>query len=238
MSFFINRSSITIDCFTSDHLAFQLSKPDYAIKFMPDWWKKMPSYYTEKNNLYHSPTMKGCEGFKNSFLNGFMIPMWSDLILDVGPKGTNGYGWQFSDRESSIVIHPFKQMNSYLDETNIQHFKLTCPWSFKCNKDIKWVWTDPLWNRIHSNDYTILPGIVSFKFALQGNVNLFVYREEKSKLIKINFGQPVTHLVPMTEKKLKIKHHLVSEDEYKKLSILTKPVVFYRRYTTIKNLLK
>lgn len=238
MNFFVRRSNITIDCFTSDITIFNVARPDYAARFIPDWWKKVPNYYNEKDSLFQSPTIKKCEAFKGMFTHGLILPLWSDLILDVGKKGTNYYGWQFSDRKSNMVIHPFAQMNNYLDEQNIQHFKLTCPWTFRCKDDTKWAWVDPVWTNVQSNDYVILPGIVSFKIALQGNVNLFVYREENPKIIKINFGRPLAQFVPMTEKKLKIKHHLVTEQEYENLSFLKSPIVFYNRYNTLKKLLK
>ncbi len=238
MTFFFKRSVVTLDCFTSNPAAYELSKPDHAIKFVPDWWKRLPSHFVEKENIYQNPTMKGCEGFRGMFLNGVMIPLWSDLILEVGPKETDYYRWQFSDGVSSITIHPFTQMGNFLSIKEVQHFKLSCPWSFRCKDDVKWAWIDPAWANIDSNDYRILPGVVSFNIPLQGNINLFVYRTNKTKTIKLNFGQSVSQLMPMTEKKLKIKHHLVSKDEHEKLVMFANPVVFYKRYTTIKNFLR
>jgi len=239
MTFFFKRSVVTLDCFTSNPTAYELSKPNHSAKFVPNWWRTIPPYYFQQNSVFQSPTIKGCEGFKGLYAKGAIVPLWSDLMVEIGPKGTDYYQWQFSDRCSDIVIHTPEQMGNYVDTQSVQHFKLGCPWTFKCDADIKWVWIDPVWNRLGKNDFTVLPAIVSFnKIALQGNVNLFFYREENPKVMKINHGEPIFQLVPLTEKKLKIKHHLVSEQEMQKLHIFEKSVAFYNRYKYVKKLLQ
>ena len=233
--FWFKPKEIVLDCFTDSLNAFALAKPDHAAKFIPDWWKKTPLYVVEEGNFFKSPTMKKCFGFVENYKHGAILPMWSDLNIEIGPIGSTDYRWQFADRVSGLSMHSFKQMNDYLEETKVMHIKLISPWDFRCKENVKWAWTSPTWNILNNHKLMVLPGITEYKYQYSTNTNMLIFRTNQTQLIEIPFRSPIAHVIPLEQRRLKIKHHLVSEDERKKLGLaMDMSVSFIRRYGSVK----
>jgi hypothetical protein len=70
--------------------------------------------------------------------------------------------------------------------------------------------SDPIWNRTGITDYSILPGIMDFKY--QSTTNILGVLESKEKEREVNFspGDPLAFLTPMTEEDIVLEHHLVT----------------------------
>jgi len=236
MLFFFRKPKVIVDCFTENSGAFEFAKPDNAIKFIPDWWKNIPVSYTPENSFFKYPTLKGCDGVINNFKYGVIIPAWCDLAIEIGPKGSDFYRWQFSDSFSELSTHEYIQFNNHIDAREIQHIKLHSPWYFSCKEIMHWIWTDPKWNNIKINNYIVLPGITSFKYQHSTNINLLFYREAQSKIIDIKHRTPLMHMIPLSDKKLILKHHLVSRDEFNKLGLNPGVLTFFNRIKTLKKL--
>ena len=67
-------------------------------------------------------------------------------------------------------------------------------------------------------DITILPGVLNFKNQNTANINLFLERKNNKFLIEHN--TPLIYCIPLSDAKLEIKNHLVSDQEFKHLSHL------------------
>lgn len=236
MLFLFKKPEVVLDCFTSVSDVYRFAKPDNAIKFIPEWWKKTPSSYVSDGDFHKSPTVKKCDGLISYYKNGVVLPAWSDLAIEIGPKGTPYYRWQYSDKQSTAVSHPFKQLNNCIDETTVMHLKLISPWHFVCKDEILWAWSDPKWNRLEKNDYVALPGTTSFKYQHETNINILMYRSETTKIININFGDPLYHITPITEKNLKLNYHLVSSEEF--LRTQGSSIKFTGSFNLVKKLMK
>jgi hypothetical protein len=234
--FFFRKPKVIVDCFTDVPQVFEFAKPDNAIKFIPDWWKNTPVSYVPEGSFFKHATLKGCDGVINNFKHGLVIPMWCDVAIQVGPRGTNYYRYQFADNTSSLDSHNPKQFGGHIKEEEIQHIKFHSPWFFSCKENIHWVWVDPKWNTIRINDYIILPGITSFKYQASTNINALFYRGEKLKTIEIKYGTPLIHMIPLTDRKLTLKHHLVDQNEFSKLNLNTTPVKFINSIQILKKL--
>jgi hypothetical protein len=236
MLFFFKKPKVIVDCFTAHPIAFEVAKPDNAIKFIPDWWKNIPASYTPKDSFFKHPTLKGCDGVINNFKHGIVIPMWCDFAIEISPKETNYFRYQFGDKMSEISSHQYKQFNNYIKEEEILHIKFHSPWFFSCKESMYWMWTDPKWNTIKVNDYVVLPGITSFKYQRSTNINVLFYKEERAKIIEIKYNTPLVHIIPLTDRKLILKHHLVDETEINKLNLATTDVKFINNIQILKNL--
>jgi hypothetical protein len=230
--FFFRKPKVIIDCFTSNASAFEFAKPNNAIKFIPDWWRNIPISYIPENSFFEHKTLKKCDGIINNFKHGLVIPMWCDVAIEIGPRGTNYYRYQFADNTSSLDSHDHKQFDNYIKEEEIQHIKFHSPWFFSCKENIYWSWVDPKWNTIKINDYIVLPGVTSFKYQATTNINMLFYRGEKTKKVEIKYGTPLAHILPLTDKKLVLKHHLVDRNEIFKLE--TNPVKFINNVQILK----
>jgi hypothetical protein len=221
MLFFFKKNKIHLDCFTSEDHVYEFFKIEHANKFYPDWWKKLPKEIVKEdisNGLAPVSTMKRCQGMIDHYTSGFIMPFWTDAIVFMEPQGSGKFGWQSAHDSTDVVVHPIEQRGDYLPESKYLHIKIFSPWYFSSNSDIKWGWNQPSWNFKELDQYWVLPGVLDYKYQHTTHINLALARDPRErKRIFINAGQPLVHLLPMTEKEVVVHNHLVSKDEMAKL---------------------
>jgi hypothetical protein len=226
--FLFKKPKLVIDCFTDRPDVFNFSKIDYAHKFYPDWWKQTPKSYVK--SFYEIPTIKKCTGIIDTYKYGAIVPLWCDLALYVKNKE---YQWQFSDFKTKQSIHPSKQWDKFTNPTNYGHLKIGSPWHINCKNDTKFYWTFPFWNNTIDIPYQVMPGMLEFKYNHSININIMI-NLQKDFIHNIKVLTPMAHMIPLSDKKLVIKHHLISETELNNLSN-TNISTFTNRYQTHKN---
>jgi hypothetical protein len=220
IDFIFRRKPIHIDCLTSNQTAYEYASIDHASNFIPDWWKKLPKSYDHPSGVGSTATMKSCAGFVDLYSKGLIIPLWSDLIIVI--EGTE-YKWRFADAKSQIIMHDSQQSGTFLNDIKCFHLKLVAPWEFFCKEDIPWHFSQPVWNDYASRDYCTPSGIVEYKnqhtVAIQTLIRHPIFIPKKE--IIINHRHPMAHIVPLSERPIKIHTHLVSESEIKQVSDTT-----------------
>jgi len=216
---------ITLDCYTSRPDVYEYSQISKSTDYLPAWWKKLPaSKCPVTGELNSQRTMKSCPGFTDFFKNSYTLPLWSDLKLAALE---NDWGYQFADEQSVVETHDTAQYEGFMPEA--QHFKILSPWKLVCNKPIKWAFVAPTW---HDLDAKILSGVVDYYYQNATHINLFLNRPKE---IILPLHTPLAHLIPLTEEKIELRHHLVS---YNELMRLEKPTLtFTKAYYTIKRLI-
>lgn len=226
MIFLFPKKKIVVDCFTYNEIALQTSPITNSIKYMPDWWKNLPAFNTP--SFYPTSTMKKCVGMIDYYKNSITIPIWSDLAINVNDKN---YQWQFSDCFSVATIHPYEERFNFMPEHG--HLKLVPHWLLKTKKDIPWVWSQPLYNFSDNiSDIKVLPGIISFYHQHGTNINI-IFPLNKNITYFIPHGQPMVHLTPLCEGKIKVVRHLVSREEYDSKRASATPISFVNKYKKI-----
>lgn len=214
MIFWFKRKELHIDAFTYPSKAFDFFPLKKANNFYPDWWKKLP-----KENLngdfYPAPTMKTCTGFIDHYQNGLIIQLWSDVAIELSEYGKKTFKWQFADDRTVAESHNIVQYQGYLNEysLNFSHLKIISPWYIYCKEDIPFLFLDVPWQKMN-DDYKIMLGTVDFKYQHSSNINLFLRHKEQKRTLLIEAGTPIAHIIPLTERKLIVHHHLISEEEY------------------------
>jgi hypothetical protein len=178
------------------------------------------------------PTMKGCAGLVDYYKNSVALPLWSDLSIKV-----NGldYEWQFSDRFSQIETHslPVQATNFVKD---YGHIKIKSPWIIKTKENINWVWSKPSYSFCEDDmDLEIVPGITNFSKQFGNNINLLI-KLNQNKTYNLRVGQTLVHLTPMTENKIEIVRHLISEEEHEKIKYTANMISFVNKYKKIDEL--
>lgn len=226
---------IVVNMYTDKSYVYEFAKPAPASEFYPDWWKSLDK--STKTGAIDYPTIKTCEGFVAQYRVGVMIPAWSDLMVEIAPIGNTGYRWTYSDGKSGAQVHPTEQRGSYLPEHEYQHLKLETPWVFHCDDEVAFHWAQPMWNFDDPESVLIPPGIVNFKYQFAVNINMFFKRKPTTREVFIEHGHPLVHLVPLTERPVVFRAHLVSADEIKKLSDLRTSLKFVGTYRRVKSLL-
>lgn len=212
MYFFVKNKPIIVDTFTTNSTVYEFAEIKPAIHFLPQWWKNLPSKYTPDTaqNIELS-TIKKCAGFVDNYKNGFIMPLWCDLQINSSPTE-----WSVRPSLSNVIINPHDKQQYGPKFDDYWHMKIVSPWIFREKTGVKFVWTQPIWNMIGINENIMFaPGIMEYKYQHSTNINLFLSRKNSDFLIE--YGTPLVHIFPLSEKPIEIRNHLVDTVEYLKM---------------------
>jgi hypothetical protein len=230
--FFFRKKSIVVDCFTAISGAMEYAKPKNAAEFIPQWWKDLPKTYVDDNSFYPNATMRSCSGFIDLYKRGIIMPAWCDISVEIGKKGTYGYRWQFSDDHYNAAFHDARQIDKNFNSEEYAHIKLMSPWAFRTTDKTYFSFQAPAWNMLYNFNYKILNGVLEFKNQPSTHVNMLFKRKNENYIENIKYKTPLAHLVPLSDKKIKLKHHLVSKSEFN--SFDNPRIKFIQNYNEIK----
>ena len=159
------------------------------------------------------------------FSNGFIIPSWGDFQIEVLKDGKFIVAGHQTTEPNVRVSNHSKLQYGYELYKNSGHVKIESPWFLKEKTGVKFVWNGCSWhNTDNLENFYVLSAIVDYKYQAGTNINAF---QRKNTIVKFNAGDPLVHVIPMSEKKLKMKHHLVSRDEYEKMLTKEQSTVHY-----------
>jgi len=212
---------VTLDCYTKRKDVYEYSRIKRGINSYPDWWKNLPkSGYADVNgapNIDPDLTMRSCAGFIDLFKNSWSMPLWCDFrIVDAGINAEHTQV-VYADRISEADFHGHYQYGDLCDPAKYQHIKILSPWLMFCNSDVDWAWMPPVWHTIEYDQLNFLPAVANFRANHISHINFFLRRMDEPSSLTIPFGTPIQHFVPLTERRVEVKCHLVDEAEYKKL---------------------
>lgn len=219
MLFIFKKKKIVLDCFTSNPAINEYYPITKSTKHMPEWWKQLPNTYDTGNppgfeklgNL--GLTMRKCSGFVDLYKNSISIPICCDLRIQTKLDGT--FAFQYADtngieRRFGIDSHSPEQLGDYFN--NFIHMKILSPWIIKEKTGINFQLTSSFWNNIqHLGNLHITPGILAFNCQHVTNINMLVPKCDN--LIEFTAGIPIVNLMPMSEKDIIIKTHLIDDSE-------------------------
>ena len=239
--FWFKKKKVTLDCFTTDPFVYEYAKISTAVKHLPEWWKQLPKLSNETQN------MKRCIGFTTLFKKSFVIPMWSNLQIKMSsvedrifecesdlppihPEEGVKYPW------NPVEWHPKSQFNGFVED-DYQHLKLISPWIFKTNCLVDFHFSDPMWNRKNVSDYSVLSGIVNYKYQMNSHVNIVAQYRSLPRSFSFNPGDPLVMLTPITDGVVEIKNHLIDWKERQRIDPHLRLNKTYNSYSTSKEFL-
>ena len=232
MFFFMKPSVVNVDCFTSRADVYEYFPVAKSSEYLPEWWKKLPKEVFIKNSFYPDPTMKTCSGFIDFYKNGFTIPLWSEMYIQV--NNDNSYNWQFSDGISLAEPHNAAIVSpGFINSNEWCILKLISPWRIKSKE--KFCFVGNVWNTKNFDEVIIPPGVLDFVHQKDTNIQL-MFRNIPNKKIMLETNRPLVNIIPMSDKKLKISHHLISNEEYERM--LFKRSFFINTSRKIENIKK
>jgi hypothetical protein len=229
MIFIFKKPVLNVDCYTYTQHIIDLFPIQQSSKFFPGWWKELPKTYTNGSDEYS--TMKYCEGFTSHYKNGFIMPLWTDLDIDVY---NNRYTWK-SANYVKISEHDHMQRGKFLDKMEYGHLKISSPWLIKCKQNTPFLFQPTFWNFDNPDQLLIPPGTLDFKYQHATHINAFVHYSLQQTRIRLSAGQPMIQMIPLTDKKIKLHLHCISEQEFEKNQI--HKCHFIRNYRKIKQLM-
>ena len=209
---------IYLDCYTHSHYAYNHAKINYAKNYIPDWWKKEPS--KDKDGI---TTIKHCSAFSNFYAKGIVIPLWGEVEIIINPlnsdKNVNVYDWTSSNEDFDLhsYCHSRQQWSGFGDDSFF-NIKFHSPWVFKTRDAVDFVWSSPTWSNPDTfNTLTVLPAVIQFKTQQGAQINFIIQQKEKEQRVNLPALTPLAILHPMTERKVEIRHHLISLEKYQKI---------------------
>ena len=219
MIFFFKEKPIVLDCFVScdRKTVMDLAPITPSREYIPNWWKNLKAADFDEKEFMFNKSVKTCYGIFSMMTEGFILPCWTDFMLKLDTE-KNLAQINFADNMTSYSTHSSVQIANFMDEFN--SLKLVSPWKIKCKKDVQFLLCRPFYNSKYKKEVDILPGILDFKYQASLNVFLKFLKTEKS-LISYKFNEPLLQIIPLTEKKIVIKNHIVSEEEYKSLEVFS-----------------
>lgn len=235
--FFKRNKELVIHCYTFDKTIYEFHKPDRAIKFVPEGWKSAPKNIPKKVFAYNpsstmeqpNHTIKSCVGFLKLFSSGFIIPSWSDILLEPQGEGAIHHSPSHLGMNESMPRDLY--WNGLYPEYS--HVKLLSPWVIKTDEEIDFTFNSCDWNNTErASDFHVLSGVIDFKYQHCTHVNAFIKNN-----IHIKAGEPLAHLIPMTERKWRLEHHLVSSTDFNNI-LGTKILSYTGDYTRRKKIIQ
>lgn len=219
MIFKFKKSKLVVDCFTYSRAAYELHKIRKAVLYYPETIKKMsPSYdqYDIRTNIkLQSPTIKKCTGINGLYTKGAIMPLWLDVILDAKSctEGktqlvTADHWWM-----ERIVSHHNKQYSPLFD--GYHHLKIGSVWNNVEKTGLKFIWMPATYNmeEYGLNEKIIIPpGLTYYDEQPQTNINMFVKKDTEHFVLRA--GTPLIQIIPLTDKDVEWKCHLVSHEEF------------------------
>ena len=230
MLFNFKSKPLVVHCITSEATShvYDYAPIQHANKFFPAWWKSSPKTTIdwEETNLQQS--IKNCQGIQDHYAHGMIMPMWTELAIST--NGTGGIVSQFSDGISTNDYQPLELRAGFRPDAI--NMKIATPWRFKSDKDVYFSYQPVYWDQVERSNWEVMPGTVEFYYNYSTNANLLVDITKGHAMLK--HGQPLAHIVPLSERPLVIKNEMVSAREFDILCNNTRALSFINKYKTIR----
>tara|TARA_B110000285_G_scaffold227330_1_gene288482 strand:- start:1667 stop:2431 length:765 start_codon:yes stop_codon:yes gene_type:complete len=235
--FFFKKKTRIVDCFTSNQMVHDHFPIAPAKEFIPDWFKKLNSTYnvnvdsTLRNNAV---TVKRCPGITSLFNKGFVLPLWTDMKLDFKPLENNQFEFRAEtaaqDPTWGVEVHDSRQYTG-LFENNFFQSKITSPWLIKEKSGLDFMFIEPTYTMTNPNIFTVIPGVLNFKYQNYANINLMTeITTPMQKQIHISAGEPLAHIIPLTEDNVELRVHKLSKEDFNSLNESTSAYKWYGTY--------
>jgi hypothetical protein len=210
---------ITLDAYTEHAGVYYHNPVVKSTQIYPEWWKSLKSHcnVTTENSPIVTPmaTIKVCEGLLDMYKNMFTIPLWTDLILKYDEHGN--FGWKSSAEDTKIGHHPTGQFD-HEEFNDLIHMKITVPWVLQEKSGINFQLFYSDWNKPSDMfKFRIPGGVLNYKYQCGANCNMWLPKKVNAD-INLYAGEPLLNLMPLTERKVILKTHLISLKEMKDMS--------------------
>ena len=173
--------------------------PQPAKKYIPEWYKNTPAFISKgeirPEEKRDSGTIKSCPAVHDWFSQGYVLPMWCDLYLEINEDESWNCRYSFPDKFMSSRIFPTDVYISWLPEHQkknaIAMLKIDSPWRMKTPAGYS-CYQFPMWYHFNP-DFEVPPGpIWSDEYHLINPQLIIKHYGE----IKIKRGTPLCVYVP------------------------------------------
>tara|TARA_B100001964_G_C14249324_1_gene609069 strand:- start:747 stop:1511 length:765 start_codon:yes stop_codon:yes gene_type:complete len=180
-------------------------------KYIHDNYAPQPASKFKHEWLKHPPPAK-CPGFADLYKQGYVLPMWFDLDIELQPANT----WEekevmlTSNSAKEFCSWHFKEVASihpHLSNHNFFHsiLKIHSPWQVKVPKGYSILQIPPWFH--YDRNWEITPGMLnaSFHHSLIFPMFLRLTRPiDQSSFIHLRAGEPLAIIIPIERENLNL----------------------------------
>ena len=207
----IFNKKITLDCFTIFPKVFYQHQIKKSKEFIPEWTNKIKPIYKDYSGK-EKESLITKNYFNDLYKNGFIVPMWTDVTIEVNEFGRMNVDFLQND----YFKFNFETFDFYYYQpemfSNVIPIKFMSPWILKQNKNIKFNLNPILWNHIKIVDcFWFLNKMFSFEEPKYLNIDCLInVKKGRQGIVE---GTPIVQLMPLTEEDIDIKCHLIEEKD-------------------------
>jgi hypothetical protein len=193
--------------------------PVPAAKFVPDWWKNTPIVRSSfELSGIEAGNFKNCPALKDYFAEGYILPMWSDLILYFNSE-TLEWAYRIADEKFKISTHSNEQYinnvnHTVLGKSSYFIFKLQSPWKIFTPEGYSTYQLPAFYH--FSDDFSAAPGVRDTDRYHQMNIQLLIHSDKKE--IFIPRGTPIAQLIPFKREKMGLEVRDATDKDMKKIN--------------------
>ena len=166
-----------------------------AKDYIPDWWKRVDRMIA--SNFNNKGSVKNCPSMPEFFSQGFVVPLWTDLHLEISHEG---WKWQSPDNSLRFTNHPDNQFRDWIPkhvrDNSSMVLKPECPWRVK---------TPPGWSMYQlpvfydfNPTFEVMPGVIWTDIHHEINQQMLIKRYGE---FTIKRGTPLAVYIPYERNK-------------------------------------
>jgi hypothetical protein len=174
MNIFSKKTTITLDAFTTSEGMKMLNPIAPIREFYPKWLKELKptgktlhkeggsikSLFPDDGAEVEFSTIKKCPSMKDLYNTGFIIPLWSDVVIRTTPRGIEDVFYSYKDSPAPN-FHSKDQLGPAFN--NFLHIKINTPWIIKEKTGANFYFGSPFWSNIDLiEDMFFTPGIINY----------------------------------------------------------------------------
>ena len=199
--------------FTNTSAMPEISQPEPAYKFIPEWYKEVQSYTGGEKKpdgaAGTTSTIKKCMPVFDAISLGYIITSPADVWVSIKEDGTQFFEWSALDL---ISFHPIEQAPNHPELKPHAYPKWVNHWGIRTPKGYSTLFVQPMHRE---SVFTILPGIVDTdEYYAPVNFPFVIDDPEFQGLIPK--GTPIAQIIPFKRDTWEIK---IGEEQDLRLTI-------------------
>jgi hypothetical protein len=234
--FLFKKSKLVLDLIISEEniQTYNLFPAIETRRIIPSWFKTCPKSAFDWNEFAPNRTVKGCPGIINYFNSGFVTPLWSDVNIRTNPERIEWYSAKgdpnFFQYHESLMQSPGFYNNQFIVNTKN-------PWVVrKTKQNIKIISVFAQYYHPKILPYTLMQGIIDTE--MNKDLNFFMAFSKTNAAYELKAGDIFIQYIPLSDKKLVVKNHIVSKQEFMNLREEHSAISFYMSGLKRVNILK
>jgi hypothetical protein len=193
--------------------------PKKSTNYIPEWWKALPLERSIRSLESASPgNARNCPSFADYFSEGYIIPMWTDIILYYN-SDENVWKYRISDTRFQVLTHSGEQYANHVDHKFLGKdtyfiFKLMSPWRMISPEGYS-MYQLPMFYDFNP-DYSVIPGIRDSDIYHEVSIQLLIHSDKKE--IFIPRGTPLAQYIPFKKTSVEIETRDSNDEDKRKFA--------------------